>query len=421
MMGEALKKEDKKTIDDYLLSSEQVSGGQYPSDEIYEIQIEGQVIGPFWQEDLKDFLSDAGLYETDTTVRNFGEEDWQNIFEHPLFQRRRPSLVSTDEINSTNDTYFILKDGQKLGPYTKSELQLKVEDHEVLLNDYVSIDEGQSWGKLHQVDGFNRRKHGNQNLPTTPEGHVFNNSMYDADKALAKAEVESAQKDALIGLAYIGHLNEGKKKVHIDVTKAKAEISANEKAQESQESEGQRNNLLTGLAALGIFIIIFAGYNMFSSSPSERNRDLPTKKAKRVSKEEFTNAGNAKKISNKKRQAKKVQARRPARKKNLNIVTNRQITRGDTSIKKAEFLKKKKLNDGVIEQVDIPQEMIFDDATEAVELDPIRQRVSKDIIDPELEDQYEEDIPFEELEDLSNGLGPIDEDGNPIDDEQYIE
>ena len=60
--------------------------------------------------------------------------------------------------------------------------------------------------------------------------------------------------------------------------------------------------------------------------------------------------------------------------------------------------------------------MIFDDNSEAIELDPIRSRVSKDTIDPEFDEVYDE----MEAEDFDS-FAPVDEQGNAYDDAQLID
>ena len=395
IMANAQVKTEKKTLQDYLLSEDQVLAGQFPRNEIFEVQVEGKIIGPFWQEDLKDFLKDANLYKDSTKVKSLEEGDWKEVYSHPFFQRRRPSLVSTEGMKTTVEDYYILKDGQKDGPYDKDKINNMVDTMELLLTDFVSIDDGHSWGKLYEHDEFDRRNKSHEQLPISPDNHIFDNSIYDADKAIAKAEQVAHETDAIVGLAYIGHLNEGKRKVHIE------EVKQSENLRE--ESKESKNNMaLIGIIALSLVGSIYFGFQILSGTPDpvevtkkarskqiKKNVKLPTKKAKVV-------------------KNKNTFKRKPS--SNFKVKTGRQVTRGSESIRKAEFLKAKKrtMSAGVIREV--PPEAIFDDANEAVELDPIRTRLSKETIDPE-----DSELSEEELLELSNELGPVDEDGNPLD------
>jgi hypothetical protein len=399
IMAGALPNNEKKSLSDYLLTEDQVSTGQFPRDEIFEIQIENKIIGPFWQEDLKDFLSDANLYKDSTLVKSIDEGDWKEVYSHPYFQRRRPSLVSTAQMNETQEDYYILKDGQKDGPYERDQLMAMVDRMELLITDFVSIDEGQSWGKLYEHDEFDRRSKSHDQLPTSPDGHVFDNSVYDADKAIAQAQRVAEEQDAIVGLAYIGHLNEGKRKVHIEEVKQGQNLNS-----ETPSPSGIKNIALMAILGLSIIGGVYFSFQIFSGSPDNVTITEKRKKSK------------TKPVARKALPIKNAKIVKPAKRKpsSFGVKTGRQVTRGSQSIRKAEFLKmknkKKTLQGAVIREV--PPEAIFDDANEAVELDPIRTRLSKDVIDP-LDANSE--LSDEELEEFSRDLGPVDENGNPLD------
>ncbi|EQC44240.1 DUF4339 domain-containing protein [Bacteriovorax sp. Seq25_V] len=402
-MGNALKNDQRKSIEDYLLTQEQIDHHQYPSEEIYEILVEGKVIGPFWNIDLKDFLADANLYSEETKVKNVTEAEWTSVYSHPYFQRRRPALVSTQNLAEAKEDYYLLIEGKKEGPYTTDQIKAMLATHKILPIDFISIDNGSSWGKIHDIEGFDRREKTHQNLPFRPDGHIFTNSIYDADRAITKAVHNASEKDALVGLAYVGHLNEGKKKHHIEEMNAHKNVT-------QTESEGESSStMITFLFALVAFAGIYYFYQTMSGKP-----EVVTKTATPVSKKEFTQT-KATKPQPTARKSKPTRAparaeKRPA----LEVTQGRTVTRSSESIRDAEFAKKEMQDESVL--VEVPPEAIFDDATEAVELDPIRQRVSKDTIDPELTNQFDENMPLDELEDISRNLGPIDEDGNPIGD-----
>lgn len=389
---------DSKSLQDYLLSEEQVQTGQFPRDEIFEVQVENKIIGPFWQEDLKDFLSDANLYKDSTLVKSLEEGDWKSVYSHPFFQRRRPALVSSNQMHESDEDYFILKDGQKDGPYDKEQLLSMVSNMELLLTDFVSIDEGHSWGKLYEHEGFDRREKNHQNLPISPDGHIFNNSIYDADRAIAQAQRVAEEKDAIVGLAYIGHLNEGKRKVHIE------EVKQSENLKDSEASSDNRNPILFFILGLSLVGAIYFSYQLFSGEPAPTI--APNNKTQKKVKTARTKRALPKKraVDSTKSDSFK---RKPS---SFGVKTGRQVTRSSESIRKAEFLKTKprKMQEAVIQEV--PPEAIFDDANEAVELDPIRTRLSKDVIDPE-----EKELSEDELLELSDELGPVDEYGNPLD------
>lgn len=397
-MANSLPKNDRKSINDYLLTEEQISSGTYPKEEVFEARVEEKVLGPFWQEDLKDFVIDAGLVDSDTEIRNIDTDNWMSINEHPLFQRRKPSLVKESDLSSPENRYFLLKSGRKLGPFTSEELKNKIEELEILFTDYVSIDEGQSWGKIYEIEGFNRRDLKPSNLPQMPDKETLGSSLSDASQAINKSKETD---DSLVSLAYIGHLNEGKKKFHIEEKKHK------DKDVTSKKTETNKSKVFI---ALTFIMAIFAGIYFFIG---EETKDLKSNINTAKKKLNKTKIKTAKETTKKALRAKPVVKKtKPVKKapRPLKVAKKKKIvTRGAKDIKKAAFFKKKKLQDRQdLREVDVPPEAIFDDNTDPVELDPIRQRISKDIIDPELE-AYDEDTPLDELEDISRQIAPLDE------------
>ena len=211
-MANSMPKNERKSINDYLLPKEALESGNYPRSEVFEALIDEKKMGPFWQEDLKDFVNDAGLHDSETKIKNIDEDQWISLHEHPLFQRRKPSLVGTSDINNPDNRYFLLSNGKKIGPFSNEELLSKIESLEILFTDYVSIDEGQSWGKIYEIEGFERRDLKPSKLPQMPDKSLLNNSLEDATNAVQKSKDND---QSLVSLAYIGHLNEGKTRLSL--------------------------------------------------------------------------------------------------------------------------------------------------------------------------------------------------------------
>ena len=413
-MANSQPKNERKSINDYLLPTEALESGNYPRSEVFEALIEEKTIGPFWQEDLKDFVNDAGLHDSDTKIRNIDEDGWMLLHEHPLFQRRKPALVGTSDINNPDNRYFLLRNGKKVGPFSNEELLSKIESLEILFTDYVSIDEGQSWGKIYEIEGFERRDLKPSKLPQMPDKGVLNNSLKDATNAVQKSKDND---QSLVSLAYIGHLNEGKKKFHI-----KEKTSAEKEQSDLTTKSSSKSILFIGLLSM---VAILASVYFFLLAPSETGTNFKKPIAKDAKKIK-PKMKKAKDVTKKVLKAKPTRTAKKVNKKPIKIEKKKVISRSSESIKKAAFFKKKKLQGQTdLREVEVPPEAIFDDNTDPVELDPIRQRISKDIIDPELE-AYDEETPINELEDISRQIAPLDdfEDDTyrePAGDEEYYE
>lgn len=406
-MGSALKfddQNDNQNLESITLTKEQIEANLYPRDEIYEL-IDGETVyGPFWNAELKDYLTKNNLVGTDLKIKNIDEHEWQNIFNHPYFQRRKPSLVSANSINKSTENFYVLNDGKKDGPYNKEQIEAMLSTHAILPTAFVSIDNGHSWGKLYEVEGFDRRGISNTHLPSAPNGHIFTNSIYDADKALSMAQKNSSEKDAIVGLAYIGHLNEGKKKFNIE----QINQTTNTENEEDEDSGSTflKNFFTTVFVLSALVVTAYFSYTNLSDTPELLDAQV-------ANKNDFKKTTKAKEVKTTKTTTAKVApaktARKPAskNKRALKVTQGRTITRSDESIKNADFLDHEMTNG---EAVEVPPEAIFDDANEAVELDPIRSRISKETIDPENEGQ--DSFTDEEITTMKGQLGQIDDAGS---------
>jgi len=124
--------------------------------------------GPFQTHIISDYIDQVGL-PTQTLLRDAKSlNDWQPLYSHPQFQRRRPSLVPT-KANDQIKHLIILKDGKPQGPLTIQEIEDLISNKGLISTDTVSIDNGKSWVKLYQVPGFDQRTYSAAELPVNPE------------------------------------------------------------------------------------------------------------------------------------------------------------------------------------------------------------------------------------------------------------
>lgn len=358
----------KKKVTEYLLTKKQISAGLYEPNEVYYIKDSGKELGPFWQEDLKEFIDDYGLLNQNVLAKSLNDSDWTPVTSHPLFQRRRPEIVKEFKIDE-DDQFFLLKNGKKDGPFTSNEVNAKLDKLEVLHTDLVSVDNGISWGTIYEFEVFDRRTRDNQSLPESPQGHVFQNSMLDADRAMAVSKKDQGDREFIYDLAYIGNQKLNPNKPQID---------------DFEQKEQTDNTAMFRLAAFAFSFIVVAAvfftFSNFSGSPE------PVAKKPKVQRTKRTPAA-------KKRTQPKVQERpKPTKKPTTRIkkkkeAPKREITRSDRPLNKGSFLSDtREMTDGQMDPRDLPPEVIFDDNSEALELDPIRERISKETFDPQQEE-----------------------------------
>ena len=371
-MSNAQLKEQTENATDLLLNEEQINSGQFPVEEIFEVSFGGEQFGPIWQQDIKEFLQISNQLNEETTLKNIESNEWLPLYDHPIFQRRKPQLVSTHSLDNEETQFFLLIEGQKQGPYTLHEMTAMLSTNEILLVDQVSIDDGSSWGQLFDIEEFDRRLlKSNDELPSLPSQSTFNSSV-----PLTRPD----EKTSLIaGLAYIGNLKAGKAKVQA----ASKEIYDNSEQDEIFETPTEQSKSLLWPI---LFCISFVGlvylYATWDSGDSKIVKKEKSSKSRSI-------ASKAKVL-----QPVKLKPIRKTRKPN--VERNARVKSRPTSFKRSKAFrqaaKKKKLsNNALIKEEN--DDYYYDDNSDPVELDPIRSTLSKDTIDPELDGEFPDRLP----------------------------
>ena len=153
----AVKKPETKNLIDICLSVEdfqKLHMSEIKDAGWVEVEFRGDIIGACKTEDLKELNLNNHMNTDFVRLRPYGETEFKNIFEYPLFSRRKPQLVSVETLNTDFEAIYLLKNGQKSGPYGIHDLQMMMRTREILPTDLVSIDNGQHYIKLFQVEGF---------------------------------------------------------------------------------------------------------------------------------------------------------------------------------------------------------------------------------------------------------------------------
>jgi hypothetical protein len=148
--------------------------------ELWLVKIDSVVYGPFETESLKHYVSDnEGLFETAEASRTI-ETEWKPFWAHTKFQRRKLQGVSQ---TSSEGPYWIMDQGRLKGPMSHMEIDKKIEMGLLSMTDHLSLDEGESWIKIFEIEGFDRRSHSPDQLPLPPD-----------EKSFQRAQLEIVQK-----------------------------------------------------------------------------------------------------------------------------------------------------------------------------------------------------------------------------------
>ncbi|MEE2744384.1 MAG: hypothetical protein VYD54_10775, partial [Bdellovibrionota bacterium] len=186
----------KEELKEYKITPDEIVENTIPSTELYDILIGDEIISPFWRETIqKQIEVGSPLFNSSLQIRSMGTQDWINLFEHPTFQRRRPSIVAEPEqfdVEDEEGDFFILSRGQKVGPLSLNGLKKKIDTKEILVTDLVSQDDGQSWTKIYEIPEFDRREESRaDHLPHIPKDNVFNSSKLEVLDGLKGGDSEN--------------------------------------------------------------------------------------------------------------------------------------------------------------------------------------------------------------------------------------
>ena len=224
-------KSKKKTFHLKPLSDHDIERQSLSLSDLWMVQFDPEnVHGPFSTEMLRqDSGENPEIYER-CIVYNLVTEEWKNFYKLTDFQRRLPKLVPAQNLVK-NETFLVLSQGQKLGPFNLEELKEKIQKKEVALNQEMSVDEGKSWIKIYEHHAFDRRARNSQEeLPFQPAQDLFKKA--DGKIALKTKifEIKKEESSALSGLAFIGRGNDkGQTFAEIKVHKGASELNQSAK------------------------------------------------------------------------------------------------------------------------------------------------------------------------------------------------
>lgn len=188
--------EFKNNIDLAPLSDETIAERKYSLSDLWMAKDENnEVYGPFPTDELREYSRKYKYLFDNVSVYNLETEKWYRFFEVKHFQRRKPQLVSAQNLINDNN-FFVLANGQKRGPYTLEKMQDLLATGHITPNTQISLDGGESWIKLYEHHAFDRRsKKKNGELPFIPNKEILFEEVKNQNARLDES-------DPLFDLAY---------------------------------------------------------------------------------------------------------------------------------------------------------------------------------------------------------------------------
>lgn len=158
------------TIDLKPLTEEVIQEMGYNNHDLWMVNIDSTVFGPFETESLKHYVHDNEILFEDALASRADESEWKPFWAYTKFQRRKPQALP-GEVHE--GPFWIMDFGLKVGPFGHREIDKKIEMGLLGMTDHISVDNGETWLKIYEVAGFDRRTHSPDELPVSPTEASF--------------------------------------------------------------------------------------------------------------------------------------------------------------------------------------------------------------------------------------------------------
>ncbi len=124
------------------------------------IQSSLETKGPYNQNDLIGLVDLYSEELAECIACDLSHKRWKPFFEHKAFDKRDKNQVKpvVKEDEKSSNRYFVLLNGNRKGPYSKSDVEKFLDQGDLRLNDLLSADNGKSWRKIYHFPLFDRRK-----------------------------------------------------------------------------------------------------------------------------------------------------------------------------------------------------------------------------------------------------------------------
>ncbi len=371
----------------------------------FHLQIPNEApMGPFHGIELKNIFEEAN-FPQGTCVRDaksIGE--WQDMYEHAFFQRRKPQLLSTEDFPSEIGQAFVLIEGVKHGPYSIDEVNALIEEKELLLTDQVSFDEGASWRKLYEYEEYDRRSHQQGSLPESPGWDVFKESNSEITDELQKVNEKKQEEEAIAGLAFLENLKSGKTAKSYDKAypqededsqtepeKKKAiqeETSVEPSPKKTAEPKGSSKRKFQYAYAVGIIFMLLGSFYFLTSDPSKPQRNLSSSSSKEApmlepsqdSKKNLSGTTQKRGSRNSYRSPRLKPKLNPRTRKPASITTSDSFRRDDRRMEDNPYQEEDYYKDEAEDDY-YKDDYAYDRGDTPVEQDPIRSKLDKKTID----------------------------------------
>ena len=390
MNNSSTTKKQEVSLSELAINPDQIEDENFDREMIMDLSLNGEPLGFFNVDELNLFLQHTHL-SPDTIVRPYLSETWMKIYEHPRFQRRRPQIIRTKDKSSVDakaDQYFILKNGQKIGPLNTEEIKNKLEIKEFIMTDLISSSKEESWGKIYEIELFDRRKLSNDTPPPIPA-----NDVISIAEEIISYDEQDGTNDAIVSLAFLGNRKQKEAK-EVTVTEiVKTEI-------ENKNINSQTKNKSKKYYFLFVLFIMVSAAGI-GKILLDKNEVSPTATAQNKAKFK-TSKMNSQKVSVAKRSARRLNTIKsiPSSKTITNrINTDRRRRETYSEARRKPFRdtasyrdsKRKRLRDSAIIDEEVLEDDLYEEEPEILEpIDEVESYANKE--DEIADEEYPDDM-----------------------------
>lgn len=398
------------------------------------------ILGPFEKSDLKAALPDEAPIAADLLICSADQDPqnamWSALLENPYFQRRKPQLMSTGVLESVEENHFyVLREGQKFGPLELSELKNLVALREVLATDLISVDGGETFGKLYEWDEFDRRNFEAQVLPQRPNEDFLTLGNIEVLKDFKANNSQHVEAEAMANLAYVGHVKNGKvlewnpqasTKVNHTSTTPRATL-------EDTTTQALSSYFYAMVFAVSVIGILYMGLTWQTPSESGAARSPASFKEMDATELNPESQSATKPLGvapHTLTPIEKIPADQIKQVKRMREGKIRPLAGSKKSFRESNSFKRALRDNALLDDGNLS----YDDGSGAMEQDPVRSQISKETFDPELspaeealaDEPYPEDLapsgvvaPRPIRRPASVGKSWVDDASDAMDDEVY--
>ncbi len=232
------------------LSDETIAEMGFQGSDLWLVRIDSIVFGPYETESLKHYVHDNEHLFENAHASRMDDPKMQPFWNHAIFQRRAPQVVKAEQHDGP---FWVMTAGLKVGPLSYHDVDKKIEMNILGMTDHISVDDGVTWLKIFEFEGFDRRSHAPDELPIAP----LESSFHKAKLALVE-KMETPHANTVDELADMAHIANQQARV----IQFKVEEMTLKAEKKTEVSEGIKWMMPT--AAAIILTIATTGYMMIT-------------------------------------------------------------------------------------------------------------------------------------------------------------